>query len=131
MHECVKKLVDYEGVPDEAEVESLTSLLRTIGASLDASERGHTLMDVYFARIAMVVEAHDLPSRMRFMLMVSHIFPRLLVEEYRFSDDFTGHHRFEKEQLDVQGCRQGPQDHSRNSGRGMLRYAKLTTIMQY
>lgn len=131
MHECVKKLVDYEGVPDEAEVESLTSLLRTIGASLDASERGHTLMDVYFARIAMVVEAHDLPSRMRFMLMVSHIFPRLLVEEYRFSDNFTGHHRFEKEQLDVQGCRQGPQDHSRNSGRGMLRYAKLTTIMQY
>lgn len=51
MHECVKKLVDYEGMPDEAEVESLTSLLRTIGASLDASERGHAMMDAYFARI--------------------------------------------------------------------------------
>ena len=44
MHECVKKLVDYEGVPDEAEVESLTSLLRTIGASLDASEKGPAMV---------------------------------------------------------------------------------------
>lgn len=70
MHECVKKLVDYEGMPDEAEVESLTSLLRTIGASLDASERGHAMMDAYFARIAMMVETAGLPSRLRFMLMV-------------------------------------------------------------
>ena len=70
MHECVKKLVDYEGVPDEAEVESLTSLLRTIGASLDASERGHSLMDIYFARINMMIQSPDLHSRTRFMLMV-------------------------------------------------------------
>lgn len=70
MHECVKKLVDYEGVPDEAEVESLTSLLRTIGASLDASERGHAMMDAYFARISMMIETVGLPSRLRFMLMV-------------------------------------------------------------
>lgn len=71
MHECVKKLVDYEGMPDEAEVESLTSLLRTIGASLDVSERGHALMDVYFTRIKMMMETEGLPSRIRFMLMVS------------------------------------------------------------
>jgi translation initiation factor 4G len=71
MHECVKKLVDYEGMPEEAEVESLTSLLRTIGASLDASERGHTFMDAYFARINMMMEIPGLPSRLRFMLMVS------------------------------------------------------------
>ncbi|OJJ46561.1 hypothetical protein ASPZODRAFT_132630 [Penicilliopsis zonata CBS 506.65] len=69
MHECVKKLVDYEGTPDEAEVESLTSLLRTIGGSLDASERGHTFMDAYFSRINMMVDIPDLPSRLRFMLM--------------------------------------------------------------
>ncbi|BCR88137.1 putative eukaryotic translation initiation factor subunit eIF-4F [Aspergillus chevalieri] len=69
MHECVKKLVDYEGMPDEAEVESLTSLLRTIGASLDVSERGHALMDVYFSRIQMMMETEGLPSRIRFMLM--------------------------------------------------------------
>ncbi|PTU18505.1 hypothetical protein P175DRAFT_0442558 [Aspergillus ochraceoroseus IBT 24754] len=69
MHECVKKLVDYEGVPDEAEVESLTSLLRTIGASLDASEKGHALVDAYFHRINLMVQIQGLPSRLRFMLM--------------------------------------------------------------
>ncbi|RAL03533.1 putative eukaryotic translation initiation factor subunit eIF-4F [Aspergillus ibericus CBS 121593] len=69
MHECVKKLVDYEGMPDEAEVESLTSLLRTIGASLDASERGHAMMDAYFQRINLMVQTPGLPSRLRFMLM--------------------------------------------------------------
>lgn len=75
MHECVKKLVDYEGMPDEAEVESLTSLLRTIGHSLDVSEKGHGLMDAYFSRIGMMVETPGLPSRMRFMLMVSYELP--------------------------------------------------------
>ena len=73
MHECVKKLVDYEGIPDEAEVESLTSLLRTIGASLDASEKGPAMMDAYFARIHLMVETPNLPSRLRFMLLVSAI----------------------------------------------------------
>ncbi|KAL4965705.1 putative eukaryotic translation initiation factor subunit eIF-4F [Aspergillus stella-maris] len=69
MHECVKKLVDYEGIPDEAEVESLTSLLRTIGASLDASEKGPAMMDAYFARIQLMVQTPNLPSRLRFMLL--------------------------------------------------------------
>ncbi|KAJ5232371.1 hypothetical protein N7468_005327 [Penicillium chermesinum] len=69
MHECVKKLVDFEGVPEEAEVESLTSLLRTIGASLDASEKGPAMMDAYFARIKMIIDLPELNSRMRFMLM--------------------------------------------------------------
>ena len=70
MHECVKKLVDYEGMPDEAEVESLTSLLRTIGQQLDSSEKGHSMMDVYFTRINSMFEIKDLPSRLRFMLLV-------------------------------------------------------------
>lgn len=71
MHECVKKLVDFEGIPDEAEVESLTSLLRTIGRSLDSTERGPPIMDVYFSRITAMLETPGLPSRLRFMLMVS------------------------------------------------------------
>lgn len=71
MHECVKKLVDYEGVPDEAEVESLTSLLRTIGEQLDNSEKGHSMMDAYFVRIRGMIDLSDLPSRLRFMLMVN------------------------------------------------------------
>ncbi|KAL8720629.1 MAG: hypothetical protein Q9225_002529 [Loekoesia sp. 1 TL-2023] len=69
MHECVKKLVDYEGTPDEAEVESLTSLLKTIGANLDSSEKGHQLMDIYFTRINVMIETPGLASRLKFMLM--------------------------------------------------------------
>ena len=79
MHECVKKLVDYEGVPDEAEVESLTSLLKTIGENLDGNERGHGLMDVYFKRIGQMIETPGLPSRLSFMLMVSFSIPCPLV----------------------------------------------------
>lgn len=70
MHECVKKLVDYEGVPEEAEVESLSNLLRTIGASLDASEKGHAMMNAYFQRIGQMIETPGLQSRLKFMLMV-------------------------------------------------------------
>jgi len=69
MHECVKKLVDYTGIPDEAEIESLTKLLKTIGLNLDSTEKGKPMMDVYFARIQGMVDTPDLPSRLRFMLM--------------------------------------------------------------
>ena len=71
MHDCVKKLVDFKGVPDEAEVESLTSLLKTIGQQLDSSEKGHSIMDAYFQHIKGMINLKDLPSRLRFMLMVS------------------------------------------------------------
>ena len=70
MHQCVHKLVDYEGMPDEAEVESLTSLLKTIGQNLDDNERGKPAMDAYFTRIAAMIETEGLPSRLKFMLMV-------------------------------------------------------------
>ncbi|KAI0481143.1 hypothetical protein GGR56DRAFT_664468 [Xylariaceae sp. FL0804] len=68
MHECVRKLVDYSGVPDEAEVESLTKLLRTIGANLDA-DKGRAMMNAYFERIESMVALPELPSRLQFMLM--------------------------------------------------------------
>ncbi|KJZ76029.1 hypothetical protein HIM_04485 [Hirsutella minnesotensis 3608] len=69
MHECVHKLVDYKGVPDEAEIESLCKLLRTIGANLDQTEKGRPMMDAYFQRIQTMADLPDLQSRMRFMLM--------------------------------------------------------------
>ena len=69
MHECVHKLVDYKGVPDEAEIESLSKLLRTIGANLDATEKGKPMMDAYFQRIQNMIEIPDLQSRMQFMLL--------------------------------------------------------------
>ncbi|KAH9906169.1 hypothetical protein F4778DRAFT_635080 [Xylariomycetidae sp. FL2044] len=69
MHECVKKLVDYSGTPDEAEIESLCKLLRTIGGNLDATEKSKAYMNVYFGRIQSMIELPDLPSRLQFMLM--------------------------------------------------------------
>lgn len=69
MHECVHKLVDYKGVPDEAEIESLCKLLRTIGANLDQTEKGRPMMDAYFQRIQNMAELPELQSRMQFMLM--------------------------------------------------------------
>lgn len=69
MHECVHKLVDYKGVPDEAEIESLSKLLRTIGANLDATEKGRPMMDAYFQRIQNMIELPELQSRMKFMLL--------------------------------------------------------------
>ena len=74
MHECVKKLVDYEGIPDESEVESLTNLLRTIGRPLDSTEKGNKFMDAYFMKINEMITVEGLPSRLRFMLMVSPTF---------------------------------------------------------
>ncbi|MCJ1281298.1 hypothetical protein MMC26_000616 [Xylographa opegraphella] len=69
MHMCVKRLVDWEGMPDEAEVESLTSLLKTIGETLDSEEKMRTTMDAYFLRINAMIGVEGLPSRLRFMLM--------------------------------------------------------------
>ncbi|KAK1595242.1 MIF4G domain-containing protein [Colletotrichum navitas] len=69
MHECVRKLVDYEGVPDEAEIESLSKLLRTIGSNLDASDKGKALMNVYFDRIQQMMDMPELASRLKFMLL--------------------------------------------------------------
>jgi translation initiation factor 4G len=69
MHECVHKLVDYKGVPDEAEIESLSKLLRTIGGNLDQTEKGRPMMDAYFQRIQTMVDLPELPSRLKFMLM--------------------------------------------------------------
>lgn len=70
MHECVKKLLDYDTTPEEAEVESLTSLLRTIGWQLDNTEqKGRQMVDAYFHRIDMAVKQESLPSRLKFMLM--------------------------------------------------------------
>lgn len=69
MHECILKLVDYSGIPDDAEVESLSKLLRTIGGNLDATEKGKAMMDVYFGRIQSMIDLPGLPSRLQFMLM--------------------------------------------------------------
>ncbi|KAF7505448.1 hypothetical protein GJ744_000775 [Endocarpon pusillum] len=70
MHECIKKLLELdENGPDESEVESLVSLLNTVGLNLEQSERGPALMNVYFERIVSIMNHPDLPSRLKFKLL--------------------------------------------------------------
>ena len=70
MHMCVKKLLDFEGLPGEAEIESLTNLLKTVGVNLDSEEKMRPTMDAYFERMNRIINQEGLPSRLRFMLMV-------------------------------------------------------------
>ncbi|KAK4217371.1 hypothetical protein QBC37DRAFT_370079 [Rhypophila decipiens] len=69
MHECVRKLLEFQGIPDEAEIESLTKLLRTIGGNLDSTEKGRPMMEAYFQRIDNIMAIPELPSRLKYMLM--------------------------------------------------------------
>ncbi|KAF2226287.1 hypothetical protein BDZ85DRAFT_255901 [Elsinoe ampelina] len=71
MHQCVLRLLNFEGQPDEAAVENLCRLLRTVGATMDNSdEQGHGLVNAYFERINNILDQNkDMPSRPRFMLM--------------------------------------------------------------
>ncbi|KAF1348796.1 armadillo-type protein [Delphinella strobiligena] len=70
MHQCVLRLLNFEGQPDEAAVENLSKLLKAVGATMDSSEQGHQLVDMYYQRVQTVLDTHkDMPSRSRFMLM--------------------------------------------------------------
>lgn len=71
MHECIRKLLEFEAMPDEAEIESLTKLLRTVGGNLDNTEKSSSklAMDAYFHRIQSIIDLPNLPSRLKFMLM--------------------------------------------------------------
>ncbi|KAK5137491.1 hypothetical protein LTR08_008469 [Meristemomyces frigidus] len=70
MHECVMRLLDFDGNPDESAVENLTTLLRSVGGTMDEEEQGRQLMGTYFERITeRVLKSDGLASRPRFMVM--------------------------------------------------------------
>lgn len=69
MHECVLKLLDFEGTPDESAIESLAKLLRTVGYTMENTEAGPKMINMYFERIQKVMNTEGLPSRMHFMLL--------------------------------------------------------------
>ena len=77
MHEIVKKLVDYEGIPSEIQIESLCMLFRTIGSSLDISAKSRPVMEAHFAKIKQMIEHPGIPSCSKAMLMVRYIMPFL------------------------------------------------------
>ncbi|KAF2204808.1 hypothetical protein GQ43DRAFT_437591 [Delitschia confertaspora ATCC 74209] len=69
MHECVLKLLDFEGMPDESAIESLVKLLRTVGATMEATDAGPKMIAMYFERIQKIMSMEGLPSRLHFMLL--------------------------------------------------------------
>jgi translation initiation factor 4G len=69
MHECVLKLLDFEGAPDESAVESLSKLLVTIGGTMSQHETGPKMLAMYFDRIEKIMHMDGLPSRQKFMLL--------------------------------------------------------------
>ena len=77
MHEVIKKLINYEGIPLEYEIESLCVLFRTIGSTLDISAKSRPAMEAYFARIKLMIELPRIPSYSKAMLMVRYTIPFL------------------------------------------------------
>jgi translation initiation factor 4G len=69
MHECVLKLLDFEGLPDESAIESLVKLLRTVGATMESTEAGPKMIGMYFERIDKIMKMEGLPSRLQYMLL--------------------------------------------------------------
>jgi translation initiation factor 4G len=69
MHECVLKLLDFEGLPDESAIESLVKLLRTVGATMESAEAGPKMINMYFERVEKVMNMEGLNSRLQFMLL--------------------------------------------------------------
>ncbi|KAF2444669.1 hypothetical protein P171DRAFT_484766 [Karstenula rhodostoma CBS 690.94] len=69
MHECVLKLLDFEGLPDESAIESLVKLLRTVGATMSTADAGPKMLSVYFERVEKIMNMEALPSRLKFMLL--------------------------------------------------------------
>ncbi|EDQ99892.1 uncharacterized protein LACBIDRAFT_147303, partial [Laccaria bicolor S238N-H82] len=67
MHECVKKLLGNVENPEEEEIESLCTLLTTVGASFD-TPRARAHMEVYFSRMKELSKNQNVSLRMQFML---------------------------------------------------------------
>ncbi|KAK5108940.1 hypothetical protein LTR62_007655 [Meristemomyces frigidus] len=70
MHECVMRLLNFEGDIDEAAVENLTTLLRAVGGTMEADDQGPGMLNAYFERIDQVLlKNNSLASRPRFMIL--------------------------------------------------------------
>ena len=71
MHECIKKLLGNVDNPEEEEIESLCTLLTTVGSMLDIQKaRGH--LDVYFSRMKELMKSPNVSPQMQYMLQVGH-----------------------------------------------------------
>lgn len=69
MHECMIRLLNFEGLPDESAIESLVKLLRTVGLTMEQAQNGSPMLDTYFERIKIIMGMEGLPSRLYYMLL--------------------------------------------------------------
>jgi len=69
MHECVKRFLRNVDNPEEEEIESLCTLLTTVGSILD-TQKARAHMDVYFSRMKELTKSLHVTSRVQFMLQV-------------------------------------------------------------
>ncbi|KAH9813232.1 armadillo-type protein [Melampsora americana] len=67
MHECIKKLLSNIEDPEEEDIESLCRLMMTIGKKLD-HEKANSHMNLYFTRMVIMTQSHNLSPRLRFMI---------------------------------------------------------------
>ncbi|KAF8246154.1 MIF4G-domain-containing protein [Wilcoxina mikolae CBS 423.85] len=69
MHSCIKKLLEFDDVPEDVAVVGLSILIGMVGSKLDASGRSKPIIDSYFTRIEALIENESLNSRMKSVLM--------------------------------------------------------------
>lgn len=68
IHRCLKSLLAEIENPEEEVIESLCKLLTSAGRNLD-HPKAEAMMNVYFERIALILDGATLTSRIRFLLM--------------------------------------------------------------
>jgi hypothetical protein len=79
MHECIKKLLVFQGPPGEKEMEVLCKLMNTIGEKLEHDHankifdhsKAEQLMDSYFTTMLKITKLPKLQTRIKSMLMVN------------------------------------------------------------
>jgi len=76
MHECIEKLLSNVESPEEEEIDSLCTLLATVGQALDTI-KARTQMDMYFSRMQELAKSGQISSRIQYILIVRTLFPFL------------------------------------------------------
>lgn len=69
IRQCFLNLLKNLQVPDEEDIESACKLLTTVGRSFERASPES--MEIVFSRLQIITEAENVPSRIRFMIMVS------------------------------------------------------------
>ena len=63
MNECVLRMLDFEGLPDEITVDSVVKLLQTAGPTMQHKDVGPKMLTVYFERLVQIMNMHGLSLR--------------------------------------------------------------------